>query len=172
MTAIPTIETERLTLRAPRLEDFEPFAAHMASPRSVWEDGPLDRARAWKEFASARALWDLRGYGSWSLADRARGDYLGEVGIYQPAHYPEPEIGWMVLAQAEGKGLAHEAALAVRGWAYDRRGLGALVSYIDPGNDRSIRLAERLGARLDEASPKPEGEVCVTYRHPGPEALQ
>jgi RimJ/RimL family protein N-acetyltransferase len=82
----------------------------------------------------------------------------------------------MVLERAEGKGLAHEAALAVRGWAYGSRGLGALVSYIDPGNARSIRLAERLGARRDDEAPKPEGEVCVTYRHPspnsGPEALQ
>jgi RimJ/RimL family protein N-acetyltransferase len=168
MTAFPTLETERLVLRAPRLEDFEPFAAHMASPRSVWEDGPLDRTKAWKEFASGYALWDLRGYGTWSLTDRASGDYLGEAGIYQPAHYPEPEIGWMVLERAEGKGLAHEAALAVRGWAYGSRGLGALVSYIDPGNARSIRLAERLGARRDDEAPKPEGEVCVTFRHPEP----
>ena len=176
MTAIPTIETERLTLRAPRLDDFELFAAHMASPRSVYEDGPLDRARAWKEFASARGLWDLRGYGAWSIVDRASGAYLGEAGLYQPAHYPEPEIGWMVLAEAEGKGLASEAALAARGWAYDSLGLTTLVSYIDPGNDRSIRLARRLGATLDDAAPKPEGEVCVVYRHPspnsGPEALQ
>lgn len=176
MTAIPTLQTERLVLRAPRLEDFEPFAAHMASARSVWEDGPLDRARAWKEFASGYALWNLRGYGTWSLADRASGNYLGEAGIYRPAHYPEPEIGWMVLERAEGKGLAHEAALAVRRWAYGVRGLGALVSYIDPGNTRSIRLAERLGARLDRAAPIPEGEICVTYRHPDPqrpsEALQ
>jgi RimJ/RimL family protein N-acetyltransferase len=168
MTAIPVLETERLVLRAPRLEDFEPFAAHMASDRSVYEDGPLTRAQAWKEFAAARALWDLRGYGTWSLTGREDGDYLGEAGIYQPAHYPEPEIGWMVLAQAEGKGLAREAALAVRGWAYGTRGLGALVSYIDPENARSIRLARRLGAKLDEAAPKPEGEICVTYRHPGP----
>jgi RimJ/RimL family protein N-acetyltransferase len=170
MTAIPVLETERLVLRAPELDDFEPFAAYLASPRSIYEDGPMDRARAWKEFASGRALWDLRGYGTWSVAERASGAYLGEAGLYQPAHYPEPEIGWMVLAKAEGKGLAREAALAVRSWAYGSLGLTTLVSYIDPRNVRSIGLAERLGARRDDAAPKPEGEVCVVYRHPSPEA--
>jgi ribosomal-protein-alanine N-acetyltransferase len=40
---IPTLATERLTLRAPRLADFEPFAVHCASPRAMFENGPLDR---------------------------------------------------------------------------------------------------------------------------------
>jgi RimJ/RimL family protein N-acetyltransferase len=172
MTAVPVIETDRLRLRAARLEDFPAFADHFASDRAVYEDGPLGRADAWKEFAAARALWDLRGYGAWSVEDRATGDYLGEVGLYQPAHYPEVDIGWMVLAHAEGKGIAFEAALAARNFAYRRLRMTTLVSYIDPGNARSIRLAERLGAVRDDAAPKPEGERCVTYRHPAPEALQ
>jgi RimJ/RimL family protein N-acetyltransferase len=171
MTAVPELETERLRLRAARLDDFEPFAAHMASDRSIWEDGPLTRAQAWKEFASGRGLWDLRGYGAWSVEDRTTGAYLGEVGFYHPAHYPQAEIGWMVLPTAEGKGIAHEAALAARDFAYRRLGMTTLVSYIDPGNARSIRLAERMGAHRDDDAPKPEGEICVTYRHPGPEAL-
>jgi len=78
----------------------------------------------------------------------------------------------MVVAGAEGKGIAHEAALAVRDWCYNVRGLTLLMSYIDPRNARSIRLAERMGAVLDESAPLPEGELCVAYRHPGPEALQ
>jgi len=78
----------------------------------------------------------------------------------------------MVLDGLEGKGLAYEASLAVLAWAYGPRGIASLVSYIDPGNARSIRLAERLGATRDDAAPKPEGEVCVTYRHASPETVQ
>ncbi len=169
---IPTLETERLILRAPRLEDFEGFAAFFASDRSVYEDGPIGRVQAWKEFCADAALWSFRGYGALSIEDRATGAYLGETGIFQPVHYPEPELGWIVMPEAEGKGIAREAALAVRDWAYRVRGLGALVNYIDPGNSRSIALARRLGAVLDEAAAKPEDEVCVVYRHPGPEAVQ
>lgn len=165
---IPTLHTERLTLRAPRLEDFEPFAAFYASDRSVWEDGPWDRTRAWKEFGSNAGLWLLRGYGAWSVEDRATGAYLGEVGIFHPAHYPQAELGWMVVPEAEGKGIAFEAALAARDWAWRQAGLTRLVNYIDAGNVRSIRLAERLGATRDDTLPLPEGEDCLAFRHPLP----
>ena len=37
--------------------------------------------------------------------------------------------------------------------AMPTRGLTTLVSYIDPDNRRSIRLAERMGARRDTVAP-------------------
>jgi RimJ/RimL family protein N-acetyltransferase len=167
---IPVLETERLRLRAPALRDFPAYAAFFASDRAVHERGPMDERGAWREFCASLACWSLRGFGGWSVTDRADGGYLGEVGLFQPVEYPEPEIGWMVVPRAEGRGIAHEAALAVRAWAYDRLGLKTLVSYIDPANARSIRLAERLGARLDRHAPGIDPGDLV-YRHPGPEAL-
>jgi RimJ/RimL family protein N-acetyltransferase len=136
------------------------------------ERGRRDRAGAWKEFSAVAGQWLLRGYGGFSIEDRASGGYLGEVGVFHEDRYPEPELGWMVVAAAEGRGIAHEAALAARRWAYRALGLATLVSYIDPRNARSIRLAERLGASRDDAAPRPEGERCLVYRHPGPEILQ
>ena len=169
---IPTIETARLILRAPRPADFPGYAAFYASDRSVYEDGPLSRIASWKEFAAAAAGWPLRGYGSLSIEERASRRYAGEIGIYHLATYPEPEIGWMVVREAEGRGIAREAAAALRAWTYARFGWTTLVSYIDPANARSIRLAERLGARPDPEAPLPDDEACLVYRHPGPEAPQ
>lgn len=167
---IPRLVTDRLVLRPPEIADFAPFAAHYMSPRSVHEGGPFTRAGAWKEFATGIAGWALRGYGTLSVTDAASGDYCGEVGIYHLATYPEPEIGWMVVPGAEGRGIAHEAATALRAWAYGTQGWTRLVSYVDAANVRSIRLAERLGARLDRDAPLPEDDDCCVYRHPGPEA--
>ena len=171
MTTIPVINTERLTLRAPRLEDFEPYAAYFASNRAELERGRRDRAGAWKEFSAVAGQWLLRGYGGFSIEDRADGGYLGEVGVFHEDDYPEPELGWMVVAAAEGRGIAHEAALAVRRWAYRTLGLTTLVSYIDARNTRSIRLAQRPGAFRDDDAALPEKWDCFVYRHPGPEAL-
>ena len=170
MTAIPVLTTERLTLRAPRLADFEPYAAFFASARAGLERGRKDRAGAWKEFATVAGQWVLYGHGGFSIEERTTGVYLGEAGVFHEDGYPEPELGWMVVAEAEGKGIAHEAALEVRRWAYGALGLDTLVSYIDPANARSIRLAERLGAvrDLDASAPDPDDLV---YRHPGPDAL-
>lgn len=167
---IPRLLTERLVLRAPSAEDFEGYAAFYASERSRWEDGPLSRRDAWVEFATAAGGWVLRGFGSFSVTERTSGRYLGEVGLYQPAHFPEPEIGWILVAEAEGRGIAFEAAQMVRDWAYRTFGLRTLVSYIDRGNVRSIRLAERLGARLDATAQSCAYEAGV-WRHPHPEAL-
>jgi RimJ/RimL family protein N-acetyltransferase len=166
---IPQLETPRLRLRAPGIGDFPPYAAFLASDRSIHERGPMDERAAWREFCASLACWPLRGFGGWSVTDRSTGAYLGEVGLFQPAEYPEPEIGWLVVPEAEGKGIAHEAALAVRAWAYASLGLRTLVSYITPANARSIRLAERLGAWLDRDAPTIDPGDLV-YRHPGPEA--
>jgi RimJ/RimL family protein N-acetyltransferase len=167
---IPLLETERLRLRAPEIGDFDHYAAFFASDRAIHERGPMDRRAAWREFCASLACWPLRGFGGWSVTDRADGAYLGEAGLFQPVEYPEPEIGWLVVPEAEGKGIAHEAALAVRAWAYRMLGLRTLVSYIDPANARSIRLARRLGAVLDPDAPRIDPGDLV-FRHPGPEAL-
>jgi RimJ/RimL family protein N-acetyltransferase len=131
--------------------------------------GPVDRVGAWKMFAMGVAQWVLSGFGVWSVEDRATGAYCGDVGLLHPAHYPEIELGWTLVAEAEGRGIACEAAVAARDWAYATLGLKTLVSYIDPENARSIRLAERLGARPDASADRPEPGDLV-YRHPGPSA--
>lgn len=146
MTA-PILHTERLTLRMPILADFEYRAAFYASDRSVWEDGPLPRAQAWRVWASEVAQWPLMGFGPFSLENRQSRQYLGEVGVYRPEGFPEPELGWFVLPEAEGRGYAAEAARAVMGWVRKTFGWDHLVSYIAPGNLRSIALALRIGGR-------------------------
>ncbi len=168
---IPVLTTERLLLRAPVMADFPAYAVHMASPRSVHEDGPFDTAAAWRDFASGVGQWALMGYGCWSIEARAfegmaAGRFLGLVGINRPAHYPEDEIGWTLVEEAEGRGVAFEAALAARDWFRAEIGNGRLVSYIGPDNRRSIRLAERLGAVPDDTAARPEGDNCLVYLHP------
>lgn len=142
----PTLTTERLVLRTPILADFEHRAAYFASDRSVWEGGPLTREEAWRFFASEVGQWPLMGYGPFSVTQG--GAYAGEVGIYHAADYPEKELGWFVVPQAEGCGIAAEAARAVMAWARAAFGWDHIVNYIDPGNARSVALGLRLGGRI------------------------
>ena len=162
---LPVIETERLRLRGPRLVDFAPMEAYWATDRSVYEDGPKDRNRAWEDFATSFGLWLIRGYGPWSIEMKASGAFLGAVGVFHPAWCVEPDLGWSLVAEAEGKGIAYEAALAARAWAYANTDVARLVSNIDRGNARSIRLAQRLGAVEDPAAPDTDAQTVI-YRHP------
>jgi RimJ/RimL family protein N-acetyltransferase len=159
-----TLTTERLVLRMPQLSDFEPRAAHAASERSIWEGGPLDRIAAWRIFASDVGQWALMGYGPFSIVGKDTGAYLGEAGIYHAQDYPEPELGWFVVPEAEGKGVAAEAASAIMLWACRTFGWDRLVSYIDPGNTRSIALALRLGGVVDPKLPG-QDPTDIVVRH-------
>lgn len=163
-TSAPTLTTERLTLRMPRLADFEPRAVFYASERSVHEGGPLDRNAAWRIWASEVGQWPLMGYGPFSVEARATGTYVGEIGIYHPAEFPEPELGWFVTPEAEGRGYAAEAARAVMGWARESLGWDRLVNIIEPLNDRSIALGLRLGGVRDPSLPGIDpGDVVIRH---------
>ena len=163
----PTLVTERLVLRPHGAEDFEPYADFMASERARHMGGPMDRALAWYEFASDVSQWPLHGHGALAMTLRGSGALAGQVVVQRRPHWPEPELGWMAFDGHEGRGLVHEAAMALRDWVRGACALPSLVSYVDPANARSIALAERLGARRDGDAPLPGPDTAV-YRHWGP----
>ena len=165
---IPVLTTERLTLRAPRLDDFEAFAAFRASERARFVGGPDDRAAAWQQFAAVAGQWALRGYGRWLVADRGTDAPLGVVGLHHPDDWPEAEIAWSVSARGEGRGIAHEAARAARDHAYGTLGWTTAMSFVDPANLRSEALARRLGCTPDGVHDHPRFGPLRVWRHPAP----
>ena len=75
----------------------------------------------------------------------------------------------MLAEGSEGHGYATEAAAAMRDWAFETLNLTTLVSYFDPQNGRSIAVATRLGAVLDDAAPRQDAEDLVfRHRRPSP----
>lgn len=162
--AVPVLLTERLRLRAPRLEDFEAFATFFASDRSVHEGGPRDRLAAWQHWAADVALWALKGYGPFGVEDRATGAYRGEVGLFHGEGYPAPELGWFVVPDAEGRGIALEAALAVLGWVRASFDWPYITNIIEPANARSIALGLRLGGVIDPTLPGIDpGDIVIRH---------
>lgn len=168
---IPVVETARLRLRAPRMDDFPAFAAFDASPRAKGVGGPWSEARSFQRFTGLAGHWLLRGFGRWIIADRETDAALGTVGPYFPAGWIEPEIAWTVFEHAEGRGIAFEAAQAARDWAYGTLGWTTAVSCTDPDNHRSIALARRLGCVQEGTYRHPDGFELLVWRHPGPAAL-
>jgi RimJ/RimL family protein N-acetyltransferase len=162
---IPTIATTRLRLRAPRIADFEAYAAITTSSRGSLIGGPFTREEAWLDFSQLVAGWILRGFGLWSVETLAGESLVGFVMLNHEFGDDEPELGYLLLAEAEGKGYASEAAQAARHFAFGILKWPWVVSYIDPGNTRSIALVERMGATLDaDAS---DADLLV-YRHRSP----
>ena len=146
-----SITTDRLILREVTETDIPELVSLHAHPdveRFMDRFGP-DDAKIWLE--RQRRSWNERGYGRMAIADRTTGRLLGRTGlawlagIAETQDLDETELGWTLRRDAWGHGYATEAALAVTAWAFDTIGLEQLVSMIEEGNDRSIRVAQRLG---------------------------
>lgn len=166
--AVPVIETERLILRAPRMADWPAYEAVFTTERARFMGGPFTPEDAFSDFAQAVSSWLLRGTGAWTITAKGADDALGWLYLWQEWSDPEPEMGWVLVEAAEGRGYAAEAARAVMPLALRLYGPGGFVSYIDDGNAASVRLAEKLGARRDLAAEAAMGEPgLMIYRHQG-----
>jgi RimJ/RimL family protein N-acetyltransferase len=161
----PTLATERLTLRPIRYDDFPAYATFLATDRAWGMGGPHGVRTAWEYFCNDTAQWTLLGMGGLMIVPHGTDAPAGQVAVCHGPIFPEPELGWFLYAGQEGKGYATEAARAMRDWAFDTRGLTTLVSYIDPVNTASVRVAERLGGVRDPDAATPFDEPDLVFRH-------
>jgi RimJ/RimL family protein N-acetyltransferase len=149
----PILETERLILRAQRLEDFP---AHLA----LWSDPCTLRHFAgvtyggeelWLRFLRTYGLWTLLGYGYWAIEEKATSQYVGTIGFFLAKRAIEgpwrddPEAGWAISPRHTGQGFAREALAAAVQWSDTNLPANQSWCMIDPGNAISMRVARRAG---------------------------
>ena len=115
--------------------------------------GPLNAYETWMLYAAEIGHWNIRGFGMWMIHDKETDETYGMAGGWFPAKWPEREIAWIIWPDKAGHGYALEATHAAASIS-TTRGWESAVSYIDPKNLDSIRLAERLGAVKDPEAPR------------------
>jgi RimJ/RimL family protein N-acetyltransferase len=174
------LETERLVLRPPTLDDAPDAAGMLGDPEVMrflgGEIVPAEAVPAVVEKWIGR--WDDNGCGPFSILRAEDGRWLGRAGLLvwdvrtwthttfaRGGGHAQPELGWALAHEHWGHGYATEAALAVREWAYGERGVGRLISVIAPDNERSQRLARRLGATPAETVNLFDGGPHVVWEH-------
>jgi RimJ/RimL family protein N-acetyltransferase len=166
----PTLETERLVLRAWRKEDFRPWLAICSEPAVTHHFGgkPMEAEDVFRRLTASVGSWVWNGFGSWAAERRSDGRLIGNIGLFtawrdlQPEFGEEPEMGWIFATEAHGQGLAFEAARAVLDWAEAGLQPTPIWAIIAPANTPSFRLAERLGfERHSETLYKDEPTVVL-----------
>jgi RimJ/RimL family protein N-acetyltransferase len=165
---VPVVETERLRLRPWRAADDLPALAALNADAEVmrWV-APNRPLRADESAALLERIedhWRAHGYGLWAVEPRAdSAGCIGFAGLAVPSFLPEVlpavEVGWRLDRAWWGRGLATEAAAASIAYGFETLGLRSVVSIIDAGNERSLRVAEKLGMR-----PAPDRLHPVTRR--------
>jgi RimJ/RimL family protein N-acetyltransferase len=168
---INPIETARLQLRLPDLADAEPLMGILWDPEVVEQKqvtlreppGGLDLAS--KNTNHMLRQWELRGYGQWSVIERATGRVIGVVGFYHPqGQWPGVDLGWAIHRSRWGHGFATEAATAALAWVWEYTEINRIVSLIAPDDRRSIRIATKIGERFERADLDPvHGEAMHVH---------
>jgi len=89
------------------------------------------------------------GYGLFSVMDRTNGWLIGDCGLehMEIDGTRETELGYDFRSDYWNQGLATEAALAVRDFAFQRLKLPHLISLIRQSNIPSCRVAAKIGMR-------------------------
>ncbi len=170
----PTLTTERLILAPISLDHWEAYAAAWADPAMTEFIGgkPRTRTESWTKFLAASALWQFMGYGYWSFLDRTTGRFLGNGGLScfergVAGLEGMPEAGWAFIPEAWGKGLATEAMAAALAWADEELKAPEIRCIIDPGNQASRRVADKLGFRFLEVTDEAMGRIELFSRQRG-----
>ncbi|WP_460045027.1 GNAT family N-acetyltransferase [Pseudomonas sp. S2_H01] len=161
-TSMPCLETERLTLREYRRDDFDAFAEHLANPESAAHLALADRQTAWRIFNSHAGLWLLDGAGWWAVEVRQTGQLVGNVGAFFRDGSIVMELGWNTYRAFWGQGFASEAAAAAMHYALEVRREPRIRALITHGNESSLSLAKRLDLTF-EAEIEVHGKAMGVY---------
>lgn len=149
MTLGPTLETQRLILRPPAPQDFEPWATFMADEEATrFLGGVQARSASWRGFMSVAGAWAMQGFAMFSVVEKSTGRWVGRLGPWFPEGWPGTEVGWGIVRDAWGKGYATEGASAATDWAFDHLGWTEVIHSISPGNTASQNVARRLGSTI------------------------
>jgi RimJ/RimL family protein N-acetyltransferase len=152
---VPVLETERLSLRRHRIEDFPDCAAMWSDPNVTRyiRESPFSEEETWTRLLRVIGHWALLGFGYWAIEEKGTGNFLGEVGFadyrreLKPSLAGIPEIGWVFASHAHGQGYATEAVRAVSEWGEAHLGVMRTACIIAPENAASIRVAAKCGYR-------------------------
>jgi RimJ/RimL family protein N-acetyltransferase len=144
------LETERLVLRELDPGDLD-FVASMLEDPQVTRFYPKQYTRAdaigWIERQQVRYRRD--GYGLWLVMLRAERIPVGQVGLLRQMVNGTymPEIGYLLAHRFWGQGIATEAAIGTRDYAFGELHFDRVVSLIRPENLPSQSVARRVGMR-------------------------
>ncbi len=142
------IETPRLILRLPRLEDLDPWAEMMVDHESAkFIGGVMPRSVTWRALMTMIGSWQALGFGMFSVIEKSSGRWVGRLGPWMPEGWPGTEVGWAIARDCWGKGYAPEGAIAATDWAFDHLGWTDVIHSIDPRNVPSQQVAKKLGSR-------------------------
>lgn len=163
----PILETPRLRLRRVALSDSAFFLELLNDPSwlaNIGDRGVHTNADA--ESYIRNTIWtqyEAYGYGMYALQLKSSESLIGICGLVKREFLSAPDLGFALLPDYVGQGLAAEAAGELMSHAQDRLRIARLYAIVTHGNERSVRLLARLGFRRERPYVTPQGVEVELY---------
>ena len=158
-------ETPRLILRYFTLDDLDDLAPILADPQVMYFSarGVQTREQTRKFINWMLSSYQEEGFGLYAVIYKKNYQLIGFCGliVWIFKQRREVEIGYRLATKYWGKGLGTEAAIAVRDYAWNQLDLNRLICIIQPENNRSIRVAEKLGMKYEQNTVFMDLEVLI-----------
>jgi RimJ/RimL family protein N-acetyltransferase len=175
MSAYPEIlTTDRLVAQRPDVaRDLDGYAAILGDPRVADPLFPAqfggartrEQTQAWLERMAGH--WAVFGFGSWIVRERDGDRLIGEVGLGHTivVGTAEVEVGAVLDADRWDRGYATELVAAALEHAAALNGMGSVVAFCEPTNERAVALMGRTGFAF-ERDLEFHGLAVVVHRAP------
>lgn len=149
------LETKRLQLRRLVIDDLDALFALCSDEeiRRYFPEGTLTYEETKEELE-----WFLNGHpdypelGLWATIYKETGQFIGRCGLlpWMIDQHPEVEIAYLLDKHYWGQGLATEAAQAILHYGFEQLKLSRLICLIDGENQRSLRVATKIGMTFEK----------------------
>ncbi len=173
MPSLERVETTRIVAVRLGPDDLDDIARLLCDPRVARTLSPTGLPLTDKEVLTGHdeklRHWEDFGFGLWLLRDRSSGEFLGRGGLQHTwaTGEAEVEVGWAIVPERWGHGLATELARVAIEVAFGPLSLLDVIAYTRPDNHASRRVMEKTGF-VFERSLIVENLEHVLYRLPAP----
>jgi RimJ/RimL family protein N-acetyltransferase len=148
------LETERLLIRRFTSDDAPFILEQVNEPSFIQNIGDrnirsVEDARAYLQ-NGAIASYEKHGFGLSLVILKETGESIGMCGLIKRDELDDVDIGYAFLPRYWSKGYAVEAARATMEYAREKIGLKRLVAIVDPANESSVRVLEKIGMSFEK----------------------
>ena len=156
--------TERLILRTMTTQDIPNLLEIFSDPVAMrYYPSTMNEVETMGWIRRTLDNYDTYGGGFWVVEEKTTGRFLGKCGIIPQELDGNRLMGiaYLLVRREWGHGYAAEAAAACKQYGFDTMGCHKLISLIDVQNVPSMRVAERIGMRVEQTIVKWGKEVKV-----------
>lgn len=147
MSVFQILHTGRLVLRPVSGADLPDLQAIKADPRvfAIMLGGVRTPAETAKDLARDVAAWGANGFGIWAIRELATSTFIGITGLEQRPDGRGIALRFALWPEAQGRGLAREAAGAALRYGHERGRLARIIAVARETNFASRTVLGSIG---------------------------